>query len=56
VLKVRSDATPAALAGRLENLVTGSRREFTSGEELVASIASDIRAGDGHGNVDATGE
>lgn len=56
VLKVRSDATPAALAGRLENLVTGSRREFASGEELVASIASDIRAGDGHGSVDATGE
>ena len=47
VLKVRSDATPAILAGRLENVVTGARREFASGEELVASIASDIQAGDG---------
>ncbi len=47
VLKVRSDATPATLAGRLENLVTGMRREFASGEELVESIASDIQASDG---------
>jgi hypothetical protein len=46
VVKVRSDATPATLAGRLENLVTGNRREFASGEELVESIASDIQAGD----------
>jgi len=46
VVKVRSDATPATLAGRLENLVTGDRREFASGEELVESIASDIQAGD----------
>jgi len=52
VLKVRSDATPATLAGCLENLVTGSRREFASGEELVASIASDIQASDGAGPVD----
>jgi len=56
VLKLRSDATPATLAGRLENLVTGSRREFASSEELVASIASDIQASDAPGKVDATGE
>jgi hypothetical protein len=56
VLKLRSDATPATLAGRLENLVTGSRREFASGEELVASIASDIQASNAPGKVDATGE
>jgi hypothetical protein len=56
VLKVRSDATPATLAGRLENLVTGSRCEFESSEELVASIASDIQASMAPGKVDATGE
>jgi hypothetical protein len=56
VLKVRSDATSATLAGRLENLVTGMRREFASGEELVESIASDIQASDAPGKVDVTGE
>jgi hypothetical protein len=55
-LKVRSDATPATLAGRLENLVTGSRCEFASGEELVESIASDIQASNAPGKVDSTGE
>ena len=42
VLKVRSDAAADALAGRLENLVTGGWREFASGQELLDSIASDI--------------
>jgi hypothetical protein len=46
VLKLRSDAGPSALAGRLENLVTGGQREFVSGEELLESIARDLRAGD----------
>ena len=45
VVKVRSDAKPGALAGRLENLVTGQSREFTSGRELLDSIASDLAAG-----------
>ena len=44
VLKVRSDATTHALAGRLENLVTGGQREFTSGQQLLDSIASDLEA------------
>jgi hypothetical protein len=44
VLKVRSDATPNALAGRLENLVTGSQCDFASGEELVDSIANDLQS------------
>jgi hypothetical protein len=48
VLKLRSDATPAALAGRLENLVTGRQREFSSWGELLAFIASDLEPG----NVD----
>jgi hypothetical protein len=42
VLKVRGDATGDALAGRLENLVTGGQCEFTSGRELLDSIASDL--------------
>jgi len=47
VLRLRSDATPTLLAGWLENMVTGIRREFTSAEGLVASIACDILAGNG---------
>ena len=55
VVKVRADANPDALAGRLENLVTGRQREFASGRELLESIASDLeairheRASDGSG-------
>lgn len=45
VVKLRSDAGPNALLGRLENLVTGGQREFVSGEELLASIAHDLQAG-----------
>jgi len=56
VLKLHSDATPAMLVGRLENLATGSRHEFTSDKELVESIASDIQASSAAGEVDATGE
>jgi len=44
VFKVRSDATSDALAGRLENLVTGIQLEFESGYELLQSIASDLDA------------
>jgi hypothetical protein len=44
VLKIRSDAKPEALAGRVENIVTGRQREFASGEELLDSIASDLEA------------
>ena len=44
VLKVRSDAKPYALAGRLENLATGRRIEFATAEELVDSLASDLAA------------
>jgi hypothetical protein len=42
VVKMRSDAKPDALAGRVENLVTGSQREFASGRELLESLASDL--------------
>lgn len=44
VVKVRSDAPPDVLAGRLENLVTGQGREFASGGELLESIAEDLKA------------
>ena len=44
VVKVRGDARPGELAGRVENLVTGTQREFTSGGELLESIASDLKA------------
>jgi len=44
VVKLRNDAGPNALAGRLENLVTGGQREFASGHELLESIASDLQA------------
>ena len=44
VVKMRSDAKPDALAGRLENLVTGRQREFGSGRELLESIADDLEA------------
>jgi hypothetical protein len=42
VVKVRSDATPEFLSGRLENLVTGRRSEFTSASELLRLIVGDI--------------
>jgi hypothetical protein len=56
VLKVRSDATPVALAGLLENLVTGRRLEFATGHELLASIASDLEASCNEGPLKVTGK
>jgi hypothetical protein len=44
VLKLRSDAKPDAIAGRLENLATGRQSEFTSAAGLVESIAEDMVA------------
>lgn len=44
MLKLRSDAQPGVLSGRLENVVTGKQREFSSDNELLDSIASDLRA------------
>lgn len=42
VVKLRSDATPRAPVGRLENLVTGRQCEFTFARELLRLIAGDI--------------
>ena len=44
VLKLRSDATPGTLSGRLENVITGSQREFSSGDELLNSLTGDLQA------------
>ena len=55
LVKVRSDAKPGALAGRVENLVTGHSQEFISGHELLDSIASDLEAGAGERAADPTG-
>ena len=44
VVKVRSDATPGALCGRLENLVTCKQSDFTSAHELSELIARDIES------------
>jgi hypothetical protein len=54
VLKLRNDASADALAGRLENLVTGGQREFASGHELLASIASDLGMSATERSVDET--
>jgi hypothetical protein len=42
VVKVRGDAKADALAGRIENLVTGRQHESASARELIESIASDL--------------
>jgi len=44
VVKFRSDATPTALCGRLENLVTCDQSDFTSARELFDLIACDIES------------
>ena len=54
VLKLRSDASAGALAGRLENLVTGGQREFASGDELLETIARDLKTSAAEGSVGAT--
>ncbi|WP_160108735.1 hypothetical protein [Pseudomonas izuensis] len=56
VLKLRSDAEPGALVGRLENLVTGRQREFSSGKELLESIDADLVTAASEQAVDVDGE
>ena len=52
VLKLRGDATRGAIAGRLENIVTGQRLEFGSGRELLDAIAREIDASASDGTAD----
>lgn len=54
VLKVRADATPGALVGRLENVVTGQQHDFSTGRELLDSIASDLEASGNERPLDPT--
>jgi hypothetical protein len=44
VLKIRVDATPESLGGRLENLVTGRQHDFTSARELLEAIAAELES------------
>lgn len=52
VLKLRGDASRDAIAGRLENLITGRRLEFGSGRELLDAIAREIDASSLDGAAD----
>jgi hypothetical protein len=52
---VRSDAKPDALAGRLENLVSGRQLDFASGHELLDSIAADLELSAEDPPLDLTG-
>ncbi|MDP9140983.1 MAG: hypothetical protein M3O62_09355 [Pseudomonadota bacterium] len=42
VLKLTRDATPDALSGRIENLVSGKHEDFTSASELLQLLACDL--------------
>ena len=44
VLKLRRDARPDALAGRIENLVTGQKLDFASAQELLESLVRELQA------------
>ena len=59
VLKLRRDATPDTLAGRIENLVTGQQLEFASAHALVAALVDalvhDLEAASGPQAPDAVG-
>ena len=56
VVKVRGDAKPDALTGRLENLVTGRQHDFASGRELLESIARDLEAAPHQRQADSQGQ
>lgn len=55
VLKLRGDARPEALAGRIENLVTGHQLEFASAHELLESLARDLEVATGDRGADGAG-
>jgi hypothetical protein len=55
VLKLRRDATPDTLAGRIENLVTGHQLEFASAHALIDSLVRDLAAASGPQAPDAAG-
>ena len=45
VVKLRSNATPDALCGRVENLLVCEQHEFASGLELIELIQADLASG-----------
>jgi len=47
VLKLRGDARPDAVAGRLENLVTGRQLDFASAAELLEAITRELQSSTG---------
>ena len=42
VLKLRGDARPDEITGRLENIVTGGQRAFESAQELLECLVSEL--------------
>jgi hypothetical protein len=42
IVKLRGDAAPNALRGRVENLLTCEQHEFASSLELIALIEADL--------------
>jgi hypothetical protein len=42
VVKLRADASPHVLTGRVENLVSGRQREFASASDLIDSLSRDL--------------
>ena len=56
VVKFQGDATPHALAGRIENLVSGRQLEFTSGGDLLNYFARDLLEHVNEPPVDVTGD
>ena len=46
VVKLRSDAAPGDLQGRLENLLTCEQQDFASATELVNRIEADLASPD----------
>ena len=56
VVNLRCDAVPGALAGRIENMVTGRQHEFASADELLASITCDLASAGGERESEAAAE
>jgi hypothetical protein len=56
VVKFRGDATPHALTGRIENLVSGRQLEFTSGHDLLDCIARDLLGHENEPPADLAGD
>ncbi|WP_111809449.1 hypothetical protein [Aeromonas allosaccharophila] len=44
VIKLERDAAPGSFCGRLENLVSGRQREFTSPDELCHLLSGDLES------------